>query len=257
MTLCEWYDVLNAAIPPSLSCEWDHDGVQCMTDPHRPVSRILAVLDVTESAVTYAEEQGIDLIISHHPLLFRPLYRLTADSEAERCLGRLAKSNIGLFSFHTRADGTEGGVCDLLAARLGLVDVQTVPSSEGNLLRMGRLPAEQTALSFAQHVKASLEAPAVWLFAHDRLQPVRRVAVLGGEGGDFVSAARAAGADVYVSGHIGYHRTLEACGGGMAMIEAGHDFTEREIVRFFAQLVKQADPQVTVDFADARSGLVI
>ncbi len=257
MTICQWYALFDAAIPPTLSCHWDHDGIQCMTQPDRPVHRILSVLDVTESAVIYAETHQIDLIISHHPLLFRPLYGLTAESETARCLTHLAKSDIGLFSFHTRADAVKGGVCDLLAADLGLTDVTVIPSEEGDLLRIGTLPTPLTAQALASHVKTALGAQAVLLSAADAHCPLHRVAVLGGEGGDFVSVARNAGADAYVSGSIGYHRTLEACGGGMVMIEAGHGVTERRIVDFFAAIAKAADPAVSVDVFTPRETLVI
>ncbi len=246
MTQKEWATYFEEKLPASLSCEWDHDGVQCLPEPDRTVKTVLTTLDVSESVVDYAIRNGVDLIISHHPLLFRPLYSLSDDSESGRILTLLMRYGIALFSYHTRADRTQGGVADLLAARLGLSDVQAVDTEEGPLLRVGTLANYVRLGDYAENVRAALSSDGVLLATDDPNRPVRRVAVSGGEGGDFVSAARLSGADLFVSGRIGYHRMLEAAGGGMAMIEAGHYFTEREVVYFFAKLLEERDPDVKI-----------
>ena len=246
MTQKEWASYFEEKLPTSLACPWDHDGVQCMPEPDRAVKTVLTTLDVTEGVVDYAVKCGVDLIISHHPLLFRPLYSLSDDTPAGRILTSLMRHGIALFSYHTRADQAEGGVCDLLAARLGLTEIECVPSEEGLFVRVGLLPTYRRLGDYAEDVRASLSADGVLLAAADQNIPVRRVAVAGGEGGDFVSVARRAGADLYVSGRIGYHRMLEASDGGMALLEAGHYFTEREVVYFFARLVETRDSNAKI-----------
>lgn len=246
MTQKEWASYFEEKIPSALSCEWDHDGVQCLPEPDRDVKTILTTLDVTERTVDYAIKNGVDLIISHHPLLFRPLYSLSDESESGRILTLLMRYGIALFSYHTRADKIDGGVSDLLAARLGLTDVKAVETEEGPLVRVGKLPSYMRLGDFAESVRENLSSDGVQLAANDVNRPVRCVAVSGGEGGDFVSDARRAGADLFVSGRIGYHRMLEASSGGMAMIEAGHYFTEREVVYFFAKLAEERDPDAKI-----------
>ena len=246
MTQKEWAQYFEEKIPAALSCEWDHDGVQCLPEPSRTVKKILTTLDVTEALVSYAVENGVDLIISHHPLLFRPIYSISDESAVGRILTRLTRNGIALFSYHTRADQIEGGVSDLLAARLGLTEIKAMESEEGSFLRVGLLPTCRRLGDFAEEVRASLSSDGVLLATDDMNRPVRCVAVSGGEGGDFVEDARRAGADLYVSGRIGYHRMLEGADGGMALLEAGHYFTEREVVYFFARLIERGDAEAKI-----------
>ena len=246
MTQKEWATYFEEKLPSSLACPWDHDGIQCLPEPERAVKTVLTTLDVTEGVVDYAIKNDVDLIISHHPLLFRPLYSLTDESESGRILSLLMRYGIALFSYHTRADKAEGGVSDLLAARLGLTDVQSIDTEEGELLRIGVLSTYARLGDYAENVREALSADGVLLATDDENRPVRRVAVSGGEGGDFAADARKAGADLFISGRIGYHRMLEATSGGMAMIEAGHYFTEREVVYFFARLVEERDADVKI-----------
>ncbi|MBQ7380915.1 MAG: Nif3-like dinuclear metal center hexameric protein, partial [Clostridia bacterium] len=77
ITVSELYEKLDRAIPTSLSCEWDNDGLMCCPDPKRPVKRVLLALDITESIVDRAIDEGFDVILSHHPLVFRPIPSLT------------------------------------------------------------------------------------------------------------------------------------------------------------------------------------
>ena len=246
MNLQRFYHEYEKYLPPSLACEWDHDGVQCMTDETREVRRIVCALDVTEAVVNHAVECGADLIVSHHPLLFKPLYALTDENPASVCLARLSKNDVGVFSFHTRADAVSGGTGDLLAARIGLQGVRELETDEGPLLRMGTLPSPMSVRDFAQHVRDALGADAVNLAAREESAEILRVAVAGGEGGDFLETAERAGADVYVSGRVGYHRMLDAAQGKMAAIEVGHYASEREIVFFLARIAKQIDPDVEI-----------
>jgi len=110
------------------------------------------------------------------------------------------------------------------------------------------------ASDLALTVKKALDVPAVTLSGGGTVQ---RIAVLGGEGGDYVSAARAAGADLFLSGNVGYHRALDAPEEGMAIIEAGHYATEFPICARLAEWVKEADPTVTVEIMPTRTAVMI
>ena len=230
MTVKELYRVLEEKFPPSLSAEWDNDGMMCCPDPDAPVRRVLLALDVTEAAVDYAIRSGADLILSHHPLLFHPLASLSAETAVGRKLTALLRSGVSVLSFHTRADAAEGGVNDTLATLLGLLDVR--PFAEG-LGRIGHLPDTASPEGFAAHVATLLGAPAVTL--GDAGIPVRRVAVLGGSGKSEVAAAIAAGADTFLSGRLSYETVNEAAELGINLIEAGHFYTEAPFMRRLAE----------------------
>ena len=230
MTVKELYRILEERFPPSLSAEWDNDGVMCCPDPDAPVRRVLCTLDVTEAAVDYAVRSGADLILSHHPLLFHPLSALTAETAVGRKLIALLRAGVSVLSFHTRADAAEGGVNDILATLFGLVEV--CPFADG-LGRIGMLPTARTAEGFAADVAALLGVPAVTL--GDAGRPVRRVAVLGGSGKGEVAAAIAAGADTFLSGRLSYETVNEAKELGINLLEAGHFYTEAPFMRRLAE----------------------
>ena len=247
MTVKQFYEKISERIPTDLSCEWDHDGLLLSPDEGRKVCRVLCTLDVTEEAVDYAVENGFDLILSHHPLIFKPLSSLTPDGHVARKVIRLLASDISVISLHTRADAVFGGVNDRLARLLGLADVQ--PFGADGLGRIGELDELPELPEFALRVKQILSAPAV--LCADTGMPVRRVAVCGGDGRDLVEEAIAAGADTYVSGRIGYHQMTDAPEIGINMIEAGHFYTENHITSFFCDLVFELAPGAVAEEFDS------
>ena len=97
MTVKELYEALSERIPESLSCDWDNDGIMCAPDLSREVNRVLITLDVTEELADYAVERDFDLIVSHHPLVFRPISSLTEENHVARKLIKLASNNISVF----------------------------------------------------------------------------------------------------------------------------------------------------------------
>lgn len=243
MTAKQLYQILNEKIPTSLSCDWDNDGLMCCPDGDREVRRILITLDVTEAAVAFAAEGGYDLILSHHPLIFKGLKALNHGNTVAAKAITLIRKGISVMSFHTRLDALAGGVNDILAEKLGLEGAE--PFGEEGIGRIGSLPQPTTAEKFAAHVKQVLGAPFVLL--GDAGLPVKRVAVLGGNGGDDTDAAQAAGADTYVSGELKYHSLTDAPEGGMNLIEAGHFFTENPVCEGLRQLLLTIDPSFDCD----------
>ena len=243
MTVRELYAKLNERIPPSLSCPWDNDGLMCCPDGDREARRVLVTLDVTSEAARYAREHGFDVILSHHPLLFKGLKAVNGETYLGKKTVDLLLGGISVMSFHTRLDAVSGGVNDTLCALLGVENAE--PFGEEGIGRIGSLPLPMSAEDFARRVKETLNAPAVFL--GDAGLPVSRVAVLGGSGGDDLGAACAAGADTYLSGTLGYHDLTDAPEAGMNLLEAGHFFTEQPVVRVLAEWLRQIDASLTVE----------
>ena len=245
MTVKEFYECLCDRVSPALSCEWDNDGLMLTPDGEREVRRVLCTLDVTEGAVDYAKEYGFDLIISHHPLLFRPLRALDPDNHIARKAIRLLHDGISVISLHTRADAVVDGVNDRLCDLLGLGAVTMFGEAGDMIGRVGDLPAPMPLADFAVLVKEKLGCPMV--LAADADLPVQRVAVCGGDGKDFVAAALSTGADTYLSGRIGYNIMVEAPEMGINLLEAGHYFTETHITAFFAELTAEIIPEAVCE----------
>lgn len=244
MTVTEFYRALSEQIPPSLSCEWDNDGLMCAPEPDRPVRRVLVTLDITDAAIEAAVATNADAILSHHPLIFRGIRHLEpSDAVPKRCIA-LCRAGIAALSFHTRLDAVEGGVNDALAGALGLTDFRVL-GEHTPLGRIGTLPQPLTGPQLAQLVAERLGTPGVLLSDAGNL--IRRVAVVGGEGGDFVSAVKQAGADAYVSGRLGYHTMVDAPENALTLIEAGHFFTEHPVCTVLCRMVENIDKTIVTD----------
>lgn len=253
MTVKEMYERFSERIPEHLSEEWDNDGLMCCADGTAEVNRVLITLDVTEEIVDYAIESAFDLIISHHPLIFKPISSVVEEKPVARKVIKLLNSGISVFSFHTRADKVSGGVNDKLAELLSLEDVR--PFGEGLLGRIGNIEGECELQDFAYRVKQLTGSD--FIRYADGYSDVFRVAVVGGDGKDFVRSAIEAGADTYLSGRISYNMMEEAAEMGINLIEAGHFFTEQPVTEFFKELLFDFDPTVYAEIAVSNNVKII
>ena len=243
MTVRELYEKISERIPEDLSEEWDNDGIMCCADDTKEVTRALITLDGTEEVVDYAIDNGFDLIVSHHPLIFKPLSALDPDNHIARKVVKLIKADISVFSFHTRADKVKGGVNDILARLIGLSDIE--PFGDDCLGRIGHLEAETSLEEFSARIKAALGIDK--LLAADGYNPVYTVALVGGDGKGYIDEAIDIGADTYLSGRIGYNAMEEAGEKRINLIEAGHYATEFPVTAFFANIIKRNDPKIITE----------
>ena len=243
-TVKEISNKLESLIPKSLSCEWDNDGLLICPDTKHHVSKVLLALDATDEVCNYAEKISADLIVSHHPVIFSKLGSLTSDGAKSAKAVRMIKSGVSVMSYHTRFDAMTGGINDILANKLGLKNI-TVPEDAGefSMCRMGET-CEMSAKELAEKVKAALSSPAV--FYTDAGKPVKKIAVCGGDGKDFIFDAKSAGADALVTGRAGYNIMLDARDAGISVIEAGHYYTEIIFAEYFGRFFAENYPEIEV-----------
>ena len=245
MTVYEINAYFERLFPRETAAGWDSDGLCCCPDGERQVRRVLVALDPTRGAVDRAVAGGFDLLLTHHPLLFHPLGALTEEKTVPAKLLTLARAGVSAMAYHTRLDAAKGGVNDILADLLGVKGaVPFGPEGEIACGRIGTLSAPVPAERFAALVKERLGASCVRLSGGGTVQ---KIALCGGEGGDFLEAAKAAGADLFLSGRIGYHRMLDGAEEGMALIEAGHYATEFPVAAYLEQLVHGIDPAIETE----------
>lgn len=245
----EIMQVMERIAPRRLAEEWDNPGL-LVGSPADDVRKILVALDVREETIEQAIEDGCDLIVAHHPLIFRAIKAVRTDDATGRKIARLIKAGVAVFAAHTNLDSAAGGVNDVLAERLGLSDV--APLAEGTadgepgLGRIGFLSAALSLEEFAALVKKSLGVSSLRVVrSGDRA--VRRVALCGGSGVEFIGKAAAKGADVYVTGDVRYHDGERAAALGVHVIDAGHFATEQPIVaRLAARLRKELGAGVEI-----------
>ena len=219
--LKEIYGYLKELAPLELAEDWDNPGL--LVDCGRPVGRILTCLDITGPVMREAQEKGCDLVVSHHPVIFRPLKALQEGQVP--CL--LLKAGISAICMHTNLDAAPGGVNDTLAQRMGLREVE--PFAEG----MGRIGwiNEMSAHQLAQETARVLHARVQWA---DGGKPIRRLALITGSGGSMLEDAIRAGADALLTGEASHHAALDALAAGVTLVAAGHYATEFPVAQTLA-----------------------
>ena len=249
-------DILNflkSHFPEEEKESWDNVGL--MTgDSCREIEKVLVCLDVTSDTVCEAKEFGADLIISHHPLIFSPLKNVVQDNGIGSTLIQLIKNDISVYSMHTNFDKADGGMNDLLAEKLGLLDVRKYTEDEllgsdgkavDNIGRVGVLDVPMTLDDFADFVKATLGCRAMKVFG-DGEESVHTVALCSGSGGSMMTAAYNSGADVYVSSDFNHHHAQSAHETGLNLIDAGHFETENIITDFLYNILSTEFPELII-----------
>lgn len=239
--------------PAGLAAEWDNVGL-LVGDPEREVRRILTTLDITEAVVEEAIGAGVDLIVSHHPVMncaWHPVQTLRTDDRQGRILTKLVENHISAICMHTNLDAAEGGVNDILAKKLGLLDTEYL--NEEKIGRVGTLKCELPLVEFTRFVVKSLVCNG--LRYTDCGKPVHRVAVGGGACGDYIAQAVALGCDTFVTSDLRYHDFLDTK--ELNLIDAGHFPTEQVVVPELCRRLQAVFPAVSVSTSTSHQTEVI
>ena len=236
--------VIEEFAPLSIQEGWDNSGL-CVGSPEAEVSSVLFALDCTESLVDEAVECGADLIITHHPLIFSGLKKISPEDQVGAAVIKAIKNGISIYAAHTNADKVVAGVSGAMAAKLGLVDVQILDEDgEGTGLGVvGNLPQPLAAESVMSLVKNQF-ALKVLKSSKPLDGMITRVAMCGGSGGSLIGAARKSGAQLYISGDISYHNFFTP--EGFMIMDIGHYESEIEIVNILFSLIKKNFPTFAV-----------
>ena len=199
----------------------DYDNVGLLVEGRDEISKILIALDADEKVVLAAEEMGAELIVTHHPVMFRPVNRLTEAEGSQRTLRRLLQKCIGLFAMHTNYDSAENGLCDSFMAAFGEFSDKTSFSGESfGIGRIGTLKEPCTVAELLERGRAAFGG--VIRFVGDSQKTVSRIALCNGGGGDMVYEAFDLGAQVYISGDFKHHHARFAYENGLQLIEIDH-----------------------------------
>ena len=244
-TVNDLVELLEELMPSNLAEDWDNVGLM-LGRKGKTVKKILLALDLSKEVVEQAVAQKIDLIVTHHPAIFKKLKRVVDNDWQQDLLLTLAENGIAVYSAHTNLDCVSTGVNDVLAKLLKLEDIEVLDDSNG----LGRIGVvEETSLAeYAQVVKAALKAD--YVVIGDAGKQVRKVAVCGGAGSDLIDLALAKGADTLVTGDVKYHSAQQAVFSGLNIIDAGHQPTELPV------LEKLAD-RLSLSFVERHMDVVV
>ncbi|HID98201.1 MAG TPA: Nif3-like dinuclear metal center hexameric protein [Thermodesulfobacteriaceae bacterium] len=239
-------DVLNTLLelaPAHLAESWDNSGLQA-GHPHSPVARLLVALDPTEQVLEAAAEHGIQMVVTHHPLLFSPLKSIDLSQRIPGILTGFLKKQIALVSCHTNLDSSRGGVNDILAAIIGLSSTRPLIQGENTeregtgLGRIGSFDRPRRLEEIVKIISNGLNIPCLPVVGRPD-QVISTAAVCGGSGSDLWLHAVRQGADLFVSGEIKHHVAKEAEQLGLAVVDGGHFHTEWPVVPAVAEYLRE------------------
>ena len=226
ITVKDVYNQLNELADVKLAEKWDNVGLM-LGDNKSNVNKVLVCLDVTTKVVKEAIDNNVDLIVSHHPLIFKPLKSLNfTDDFKSNIIRDLIKNDISVISFHTNLDSAKLGLNDHLAKLLELDDIKVLfehnLDKEAGLGRIGKLSSSLSIEDFIVYIKKKFSLESVSAVIGNSKE-ISTVALLGGSGADFLYSLPEV--DVYLTGDVGYHPALDAIEMKKNIIDIGH-FTE-------------------------------
>ena len=237
-------NIIEEFAPLNLQEKWDNSGL-CIGSPEDEVSSVLIGLDCTSELVDEAIACGADMIVTHHPLIFSGLKKISPEDMVGAAVIKAIKAGISIYAAHTSADKVIAGVSGAMAAKLGLENV-TILDEDGEgtgLGVVGDLPQPMTSQEAVDLVKERFNLKAMRC-SKPIEGMVSRVAMCGGSGGSLIAAAKASGAQLYLSGDISYHNFFTP--EGFMIMDIGHYESEIEIVDILFSLIKKKIPTFAV-----------
>lgn len=229
---------LDRLAPPALACEWDNPGFQAGR-ADKEIRKVLVALDATDEVVEQAVREHADLLVTHHPLIFKPLSLVNDQNFISRRIVRLLQADICYIAMHTNFDIAPGCMADLAAARLGIqpeCPLEVTGEADGvpvGIGKVGTLPGAMTVEELAAYVKERFGLPFVTVYGTEAVkEPVTRIAVSPGSGGSMVGPAIRQQVQVLITGDIGHHDGIDAAARHMAVIDAGHYGIEQIFIPF-------------------------
>lgn len=246
-TVAEISRFLEAFAPSRLAEDWDNVGL-LVGDAGQAVERVMTCLTITPASAAEAVRRKADLVITHHPLPFKPLKRLTTDSTPGRLLLDLIRCGIAVHSPHTAFDSAARGINQQLAEGLGLTEIRPLVAkpTEPDELGAGRYGVfgDRTTLAqVAVRLKRFLHVKQVQIVG-DRARAIERIAVACGSAGSFLEPARKAACDLLITGETSFHTCLEAEASDIALLLPGHYASERFAVETLADVLSRDFPQL-------------
>lgn len=231
MKCSEIRKVLEELAPFSCACEWDNPGLLAGRND-KEVKKILIAVDATDEVVEKAVKEGIDMLITHHPLIFRAVKKINDEDFITRRILKLIQHDISYYAMHTNFDSAPGCMADLSAERLGLENTEVLEDM-GSLERsgaevpygigkIGQFPEKLTIKETAELVKKVFGLEFVTVYGMEENRKIQRIAVCPGSGGSVINIALAKGAEVLVTGDISHHEGIDAAARNMAVIDGGH-----------------------------------
>lgn len=244
-------EAIEAVAPPSLQEGWDNTGL-LVGRPEADCRGVMLCVDVTPEIVLEALEAGCDMIVSHHPLIFKGLKRLNGDGRVERSVELAIKRSVAIYCCHTSIDNAPGGVSWTMAKRLGVGGCEVLSrqaSGDGRigLGVIGDFDRPLSASELVELVKQAFGSP-VARCSHRPDGKITRVGMCGGSGSEFLADAIAVGAQAYITSDTRYHDFVDY-GNEIFIVDIGHFESEECTKEIFYQIITEKFPNFAVRYS--------
>lgn len=211
---------------PKVNAEnWDNVGL-IVGKLNQEVKKVQLSLDTTDKAIENAIKNGAELIITHHPMIFKPVKTITTMDSLGRKIIKLIENNKSLYAMHTNLDSSKDGLNDYILNLLEIENSKIIDVNEfDNEVGIGRLytlSKEMNIDEYATFVKNSLKIKNIRIISENREKIVRKVALINGSGMSYWRKVKSLGADLFITGDIGYHDALDAKEAGINVFDIGH-----------------------------------
>ncbi|MDE7472721.1 MAG: Nif3-like dinuclear metal center hexameric protein [Muribaculaceae bacterium] len=253
-------DIIQAieqAAPRRLQESYDNTGLQC-GNPQAACTGVILCVDVTPAIIAETIERGCNLVISHHPLLFRAIKSIDARGRVQQSLVAAIKNDITVYSCHTAVDNAPGGISHVMARMLGLTDVTTLEERPADATLgtvgcgvTGTLPLPLTPLEFVELVKTTFGSPVARCSDPEALTPGRlisRIALCGGAGAFLLDRATAIGADAFVTSDTKFNCFLDYAD-SLLLVDIGHFESENCSKEIFYHAITKKFPNFAVYYS--------
>jgi len=241
---------IEEVAPLSFQESWDNSGLQ-IGDKEIEATGVLLCTDITEAVIDEAIEKGCNLIVSHHPLLFHGLKTIQGNTEIERCVISAIQHGICIYSAHTSMDNYLHGVSGWMAEKLGIHKYEWLSKSseETGLGVIGELENAVDFATFLQLVKDTFQAKMI-RYTDPKKRIIKRVALCGGAGSEFMDKAKEMDADIFISADFRYHDFMRAHD-VIGVMDIGHFESEQYTKEIFYQLIKRANRNLLIEYAQS------
>ena len=240
---------LESFAPLRLAEDWDNVGL-IAGDRQRELKNVMTCLTITPETADEAVAKNVDLIVSHHPLPFRPVKRLTTDNVPSELLWKLANAGVSVYSPHTAFDSAATGINQMIADKVGIENAQPLAPIIDDAAglgagRYGRLASPVALSDFVAAIKTEFGLSHLQCAARGADQ-VSKVAIACGSGGSFLDKAVHVGCDAMITGEATFHTCLDAKAKGVALILLGHYSSERFAVEALAERLQKEFSELNV-----------
>lgn len=223
--------------PPELACEWDNSGWQVYCNENE-VKNVMLALSPDINVINQAIEKNCELLITHHPLLFGKINKLSIKNPYTATVIKAIKNNLNIYSAHTNLDKTNGGTGDYLAYELGLNNIKTIEE----FIKIGNLESEINLKDFINKLKLILNTDTLKIINPQNIDKIKKIALCAGSGADLINKIN--DVDVFITGDVKYHTALDSK--SFIVIDAGHYETEVIYLPILKDIISNFDIDIYI-----------